>query len=48
MQTDLRTNIAELDVPALEAALEAIGSPRFHARQIFTGYTGAGWWTSPG
>jgi 23S rRNA (adenine2503-C2)-methyltransferase len=35
MQTDLRTDIAELDVPALEAALDAIGRPRFHARQIF-------------
>ena len=35
MQTDLRTDIAELDVPALEGALEAIGHARFHARQIF-------------
>jgi 23S rRNA (adenine2503-C2)-methyltransferase len=35
MQTDLRIDIAELDVPALEAALDAIGRPRFHARQIF-------------
>jgi 23S rRNA (adenine2503-C2)-methyltransferase len=35
MQKDLHTDIAELDVPALESALEAIGQPRFHARQIF-------------
>jgi 23S rRNA (adenine2503-C2)-methyltransferase len=35
MKTDFRTDIAELDVPALEVALEAIGHPRFHARQIF-------------
>ncbi len=33
--TDLRTDIAELDVPALEDALDALGRPRFHARQIF-------------
>ena len=35
MHTDRRTDLAELDVPALETALEAIGRPRFHARQIF-------------
>ncbi len=35
MSTDLRTDIAELDVSALEDALDALGRPRFHARQIF-------------
>ena len=35
MQNDLRPDLAELDVPALEAALVSIGRPRFHARQIF-------------
>jgi 23S rRNA (adenine2503-C2)-methyltransferase len=35
MKIDLRTDIAELDVPALEMALESLGHPRFHARQIF-------------
>ena len=35
MNTDLRTDIAELDVSALEDALDARGRPRFHARQIF-------------
>ena len=35
MNTDLRTDIAELDVSALEDALDALGRPRFHARQIF-------------
>jgi 23S rRNA (adenine2503-C2)-methyltransferase len=35
MQTDFRQDISELDLPALEGAMEAIGRPRFHARQIF-------------
>ena len=35
MNTDLHTDIAELDVSALEDALDALGRPRFHARQIF-------------
>src|SRR3954452_202196 len=35
MPIDTRTDIAELDLPALEAALAARGCPRFHARQIF-------------
>jgi len=35
MNTDLRTDLAELDVSALEDALDALGRPRFHARQIF-------------
>ena len=35
MNTDLRTDIAELELPALEDALDALGRPRFHARQIF-------------
>ena len=35
MNTDLRTDIAELDVSALEDSLDALGRPRFHARQIF-------------
>ena len=35
MNTDLRTDIAELDVSALENALDALGRPRFHARLIF-------------
>ena len=30
-----RTDIAELELTGLEQALEAIGRPRFHARQIF-------------
>ena len=29
------STIAELDLPELEAALDALGHPRFHARQIF-------------
>jgi 23S rRNA (adenine2503-C2)-methyltransferase len=35
MQIDPRTDIAELELPALEAALDAIGRPRYHGRQIF-------------
>jgi 23S rRNA (adenine2503-C2)-methyltransferase len=35
MKTDLRTDIAELDISGLEAALDVLGWPRFHARQIF-------------
>ena len=35
MVTDVRTDIAETELPELEQALEAIGRPRFHARQIF-------------
>ena len=43
MNTDLRTDIAELDVSALEDALDALGRPRFHARQISSGSTNTGW-----
>src|SRR6476659_6019299 len=35
MPIDTRADIAELDLTALEAALVALGQPRFHARQIF-------------
>ena len=35
MPIDTRTDIAELDLAALEAALVARGRPRFHGRQIF-------------
>jgi 23S rRNA (adenine2503-C2)-methyltransferase len=35
MQTDPRTNVADLELAELEHALEALGHPRFHARQIF-------------
>jgi 23S rRNA (adenine2503-C2)-methyltransferase len=35
MKTELRPDIAELDIPALEAALDALDRPRFHARQVF-------------
>jgi len=35
MPIDTRADIAELDLTALEAALVALGRPRFHARQIF-------------
>jgi 23S rRNA (adenine2503-C2)-methyltransferase len=35
MVTDVRTDIAETELVELEGALDAIGRPRFHARQIF-------------
>jgi 23S rRNA (adenine2503-C2)-methyltransferase len=35
MITDVRTDLAELELADLERALDAIGRPRFHARQIF-------------
>jgi 23S rRNA (adenine2503-C2)-methyltransferase len=35
MQSDQRTDIAEMELPDLEHALEALGFPRFHGRQIF-------------
>jgi 23S rRNA (adenine2503-C2)-methyltransferase len=35
MQTSPRPNVADLELPELEHALEALGHPRFHARQIF-------------
>jgi 23S rRNA (adenine2503-C2)-methyltransferase len=35
MLTDTRTDIADLELHELEQALERIGRPRFHARQIF-------------
>ncbi len=35
MTTDTRTNAAETDLPELEQALDALGRPRFHGRQIF-------------
>jgi len=35
MFTDTRIDIAETELHELEQALEALGHPRFHARQIF-------------
>lgn len=35
MSTDTRTDVAETELHELEQALTALGSPRFHARQIF-------------
>ncbi len=35
MTTDTRIDIAETELHELEQALEALGHPRFHARQIF-------------
>ena len=35
MGTSVRTDFADLERPALEVALEALGHQRFHARQIF-------------
>jgi 23S rRNA (adenine2503-C2)-methyltransferase len=35
MLTDTRTDIAGTELPELEQALETLGHPRFHARQIF-------------
>jgi 23S rRNA (adenine2503-C2)-methyltransferase len=35
MLTNLRTDIAEAELAVLERALEEIGRPRFHARQVF-------------
>jgi 23S rRNA (adenine2503-C2)-methyltransferase len=35
MFTDTRLDIAETELPELEQALEELGRPRFHARQIF-------------
>ena len=32
---ETRPDLADLERPALESALEARGYPRFHARQIF-------------
>jgi 23S rRNA (adenine2503-C2)-methyltransferase len=35
METQPRTNVADLELADLERELEALGRPRFHARQIF-------------
>ena len=35
MSTNLRHDLAEMDLPELEQALESMGHPRFHARQLF-------------
>jgi len=35
MVTDTRIDIAETELHELEQALEGLGHPRFHARQIF-------------
>jgi 23S rRNA (adenine2503-C2)-methyltransferase len=35
MHTPPRPDVADLELPELEHALEALGHPRFHARQIF-------------
>jgi 23S rRNA (adenine2503-C2)-methyltransferase len=35
MSTDPRINVADLELTDLEVALEGLGQPRFHARQIF-------------
>jgi 23S rRNA (adenine2503-C2)-methyltransferase len=35
MQSPSPANVADLELPELERALEALGRPRFHARQIF-------------
>ena len=35
MNTNLRHDLAEMDLPELEQALESMGHPRFHARQLF-------------
>jgi 23S rRNA (adenine2503-C2)-methyltransferase len=35
MPTNLRTDITEAELAVLERALEEIGRPRFHARQVF-------------
>jgi 23S rRNA (adenine2503-C2)-methyltransferase len=35
MSTDPRLNVANLELADLELALDALGHPRFHARQIF-------------
>jgi 23S rRNA (adenine2503-C2)-methyltransferase len=35
MSTDSRINVANLELADLELALEGLGHPRFHARQIF-------------
>ncbi|MCA1561544.1 MAG: 23S rRNA (adenine(2503)-C(2))-methyltransferase RlmN [Acidobacteria bacterium] len=35
MHTDTRPNVAEMELDELERALEAAGSQRFHARQVF-------------
>ena len=35
MHTPPRHNVADMELPELEHALEALGHPRFHARQIF-------------
>src|SRR5687767_2525063 len=35
MHTHLRHDLAEMELPELEQALESMGHPRFHARQLF-------------
>jgi len=35
MSIDCRHDIAELELPELEQAVEGLGEPRFHARQLF-------------
>ena len=35
MNTQIRTDVAELELHELEQALEGLGHPRFHGRQIF-------------
>src|SRR3990170_6831233 len=35
MHTPPRPDVADMELPELEHALEALGHPRFHARQIF-------------
>ena len=35
MHTSPRPDVADMELPELEHALEALGHPRFHARQIF-------------
>ena len=35
MLTDYRHDLAEMDLPELESALEAMGQARFHGRQLF-------------
>src|SRR5687767_8207086 len=42
MLTNVRTDIAEADLSELERALEELGRPRFHARQIFQWIHGRG------
>ena len=35
MITDVRHDLAEMELAELEQALESMGHPRFHARQVF-------------